>query len=83
MDELRLDANDAIARAAQPQISPRIGAAPKHVIAAIHLDDEPRHRREKINDEPDEHRLPAKRHAKLASAKRLPKPSLRRRRPLP
>jgi len=47
------------------------------------FDNEPRHRRKKINDETRQHHLPPKRHAKLAGPKRLPQPSLRRRRPPP
>ncbi len=68
----RLDSEHTIARADELAITALVGAAPLGVIAAIDLDDEPRRRREKIDDEAEDRHLPAKGDAKLARPQRTP-----------
>ena len=73
-DERRIDTQDAMARADQRAISPRIRIASLSVIAAVDLDDELQRRRVKVGDvSPKQRNLAPKRNAEPTPAKRLEK----------
>jgi hypothetical protein len=76
--ELRVHAHHAIAETLELAIATRIRAATTRVIAAVHLDDEPDARSEKVHDEaPTEDDLRTELHAQLARLERRPQARLR------
>ncbi len=78
--QLRRNAQSAVPSPSEHAISPCVRVPTREVRAPIHLDNEPRLRREKISDvTPANRHLPAKRNAELAGPKRAPEPRLRRR----
>ncbi|HEY2838035.1 MAG TPA: hypothetical protein VGJ26_02720 [Pirellulales bacterium] len=66
MHKVRINAQHAIASAAQLPVSPFVSLAPPRVISSIHLDHETGLRREEIHDESEQHDLATKRAAELA-----------------
>jgi len=62
----------------EPSVPLSVSVSAACVVTAVHLDDEPRCRRDEVNNIPSpERHLPPKLHAELATAQRFQKPRLR------
>lgn len=60
LDQLRRQAEDAVAEAHERDISPRVSRTKPGVVRAIHFHHESRYRRDEVSDEAPEDHLPAK-----------------------
>jgi hypothetical protein len=76
--ELGWQTQDAVAELLQGAITPRIGARTALMVAAVDFHDKPNARCQKVDDEPSDNDLPAKRDAKLAAREAPPPQDLLR-----
>ena len=67
-DQRRVEPEHAVAKPLQRSITTGVRCAPARVIAAIHLDDEPRGHCDEITDEAPQRHLSPKPHAERAAA---------------
>ena len=81
--DLRLQPQHAKPKLRKPSGPATICRTPEPVLRPIHLHDEPRRRSEEVDDVAGNHDLPAKLHAELCTAQRLPEQPFRLRRSLP
>jgi hypothetical protein len=73
-DELSLQTQDAVTKHLEPSIPARVDPGPASVVRPVHLDHQPRCRRQKIHDVLPNHHLPAERDPQAAPGELRPKP---------